>query len=185
MQPVPDTFIGDGYLLRRWEPADAPALQRAISESAEHLKPWLGFMQKPQTLELQRAKIHGWVQAWGQGGDAEYALVVDGELAGGVSLLRRRGPGVLEVGYWIHSGYLRRGLATDTTRTLTRAALQHPAIAAVEIHHDKANLASEAIPRRLGFRLIGERPVPPRAPLETGTDRVWSTSRSEWAEATP
>ena len=41
---------------------------------------------------------------------------------------------------------------------LTDAAFAMPGIRYVEIHHAKANVASSGVPRRLGFRVVGEGP---------------------------
>lgn len=43
----------------------------------------------------------------------------------------------------------------------------------MEIRHDKANAASGAVPRRLGYTLIGEAPNRAPAPADSGTDLVW------------
>jgi ribosomal-protein-serine acetyltransferase len=51
----------------------------------------------------------------------------------------------------------------------------------VEIHHDRANRASRAVPQRLGFTFAGERPDTVRAPGEEGVDCTWSMSRARWA----
>lgn len=51
----------------------------------------------------------------------------------------------------------------------------------MEIHHDKANLASRGVPRKLGYRLIGERPDAVDAPAEVGIDCIWRMDRSVWA----
>ena len=46
----------------------------------------------------------------------------DGELVGGFGLHRRRGPGILEIGYWVRSDRTGRGYATGAARALTQAA---------------------------------------------------------------
>ena len=185
MALFPEQIEGDGLLLRRWQASDAPALHAAISDSAQHLSGWLRFMRRPQTIEAHEQKITDWSRAFDEGGDAEYGVFVDGALAGAVSLLKRRGPGVIEVGYWIHSGWLRRGRALESSRLLVMSAFALPSTEAVEIHHDAANAASEAIPRRLGFTLAEELPVEKEAPLETGVDRVWRLRREDLGSSFP
>jgi hypothetical protein len=54
-----------------------------------------------------------------------------------------------------------------------RPALALPDVRAVEIRHDKANAASSAVPRRLGYTLVGEAPNRAPAPADSGTDLVW------------
>jgi RimJ/RimL family protein N-acetyltransferase len=79
----------------------------------------------------------------------------------------------LEIGYWIHAGFLRRGLATRVSCLLTDAAFTVAGIERVEIHHDKANVASAGVPRRLGFtpspkRRTSGRPPPRSASTAPG-----------------
>lgn len=68
---------------------------------------------------------------------------------------------------------LRRWLVTD-------AAFSVPGIAHVEIHMDKANSASSGVPRRLGFRFLGETPHEVTAPAEVGIACSWRMDRALW-----
>ena len=113
-------------------------------------------------------------------GDACYALFLDGEIVGCCGLHRRVGPDALEIGYWIHAAFLRRGLATEAARLLTDAAFSIPEISSVEIHHDKANFASSGVPRRLGYRFVREQPDEATASGDTGLECIWRIERSEW-----
>lgn len=173
-----------GLLLRRWVPADAEALGRAVAESADHLRPWMAWIaDEPVALESRRARIAEWEHDWSQGGDVVLGVFVEhGRVAGGCGLHHRIGPGGLEIGYWIHPAFLRRGLATRTARMLTDAALSLPGIARVEIHHDKANQASAGVPRKLGYEWLGESPDEPEAPADLGIEWRWRITKEGWRE---
>jgi RimJ/RimL family protein N-acetyltransferase len=179
---LPERIETDSPLLiRRWLVSDAEALDRAIVESGDHLLPWMSWMaEEPQTLDQRRALIRSWEDDWSKGGDAYLGIFVEGRAAGSCGLHRRRGPDVLEVGYWIHADFLRRGLATAVAALLTDAALSVPEIERVEIHHDKANAASAGVPRRLGYQLVGDEVDGVSAPAEAGIDLTWSIERAEW-----
>lgn len=173
----------DGLLLRRWEPADAEALGRAVAESADHLRPWMAWIaHEPVAVESRRAMIAEWEREWSTGGDVILGVFVDRRVAGGCGLHHRIGAGGLEIGYWIHSAFLRRGLATRTARALTDAAFGLPGIARVEIHHDKANQASAGVPRKLGFAWLGESPDKPAAPADVGIEWRWRMKKEGWRE---
>jgi ribosomal-protein-serine acetyltransferase len=171
----------DGLLLRRWVPDDAEALGRAVAESAEHLRPWMAWVhEEPLPIERRRARIAEWEHDWAQGGDVLLGVFVDGQVAGGCGLHRRIGPRGLEIGYWIHPAFLRRGLATRIARMLTDAAFGLPEITRVEIHHDKANQPSAGVPRKLGFEWLGEVPDAPEAPADLGIEWRWRMESGAW-----
>ena len=183
MERLPDRIDGEFLLLRLWRASDAEAQQQAIEESAEHLRPWMAFIaEEPQRLSQRREMLARWEREWSAGGDAYYAVIVDGTVAGSCGLHRRVGPRALEIGYWTHARYLRRGVASNAAELLTDAAFQLSHIEHVEIHHDKGNTASSGVPRRLGYQLKGEQPQPDRAlaPADTGTDCIWHINRDEW-----
>lgn len=181
---TPETIDLDGGLvLRRWRPADAEALHAAITESREHLRPWLSWVGSV-TLEERTAMLSSWEWEWDRGGDLVYGLFRAGDVVGSCGLHRRIGPDGLEVGYWVHAAHARRGYATRAATALTTLAFTLPGIRVVEIHHDQANTASEGIPRKLGFTLVGEYPKKaPPAPAESGVFKIWRMRREDWAPA--
>ena len=151
---LPERIEGEEVSLRLWRATDAEAQATAIAESAGHLRPWMGFMTDlPRSIQARRAMLSEWEIEWSKGGDAVYGIFVGDAVAGSCGIHRRRGPHSLEIGYWLHPSFVGRGLATTTVRLLIDAAFSFPEITRVEIHHDKANVRSSAIPRRLGTRL--------------------------------
>jgi RimJ/RimL family protein N-acetyltransferase len=179
---LPERIEGsEGLLLRRWVADDAEALGRAVAESVEHLRPWMAWIaDEPLPLEDRRALLADWERDWSQGGDVVLGVFVDGRIAGGCGLHRRIGPDGLELGYWIHPAHLRRGLATRVAELLTDAAFALPGITHVEIHHDRANRASAAVPRKLGFEWLGEARDEPEAPAEVGVEWRWRIDKERW-----
>jgi ribosomal-protein-serine acetyltransferase len=183
---LPDRVEGYGLLLRRWRVEDAELLARAVDESADHLRPWMAWMaHHPMPLREREAMLRQWEREWSEGGDVALAIFAGDDLVGSCGLLRRRGPNVLEIGYWIHPRFTRRGLATTAARLLTDTAFSLPGIERVEIHHDKANTASAGVPERLGFRFVGEEPEDTDAPAEIGIAWTWRVDRSDWTASSP
>jgi RimJ/RimL family protein N-acetyltransferase len=179
---LPERIEGNGFLLRRWTPSDAETLGRAIAESALHLRPWMAWIaHEPLTLEQRREWLIDRQREWFEGGDVVHGVFIGDEVAGGCGLHRRRGPRTLEIGYWIHPSFTQRGLATAVAQTLTDAAFGVAGIALVEIHYDKANVASSGIPRRLGFGFVGETPDGAAATAEIGIDCTWRVDRDRWS----
>lgn len=179
---LPERIVGPGeLLLRRWQPSDAGALERAVTESADHLRPWMGWIaDEPLPLDRRLARIEEWERDRSRGGDVVLGVFSAGEIVGGCGLHRRIAPDGLEIGYWIHVAHVRRGLATRAVSLLTDAALALPEITHVEIHHDKENQASGGVPRKLGFEWLGQWTDEPEAPAEVGIEWRWRMDRATW-----
>jgi len=112
--PLPERLEGDGLLLRRWHVADAEALGRAVTESEDHLRPWMGWMAgEPQTLEERRAMLAEREHEWRAGGDVMLGIFVEGTVAGSCGLHRRLGPSALER---LATGFIARSLAAGWRR---------------------------------------------------------------------
>jgi RimJ/RimL family protein N-acetyltransferase len=181
---LPERLNGpDGLLLRRWQLRDADILAAAVAESIEHLRPWMGWVERePMTVEQRRSWLTEREREWAEGGDVNLAVFVKDRVAGACGLHRRIAADGLEIGYWTHPAFTRRGLATTASALLTEASFLVPGITHVEIHHDKANRASAAVPRKLGYRFVRELPDEIEAPAEIGIDCVWRMDADRWNE---
>lgn len=178
---LPELIEGPRVVLRRWRSSDVPALAAAIDKNREHLRPWMPWVaDEPMTDAQRRELVARWERTWRAGGDVVLGVFLEGAVVGGTGLHRRRGPHGLEIGYWIDADHTRRGLATEVAGTLTEAAFEVPGITFVEIHHDRGNVASAGVPRRLGYRFLGERPDTVDAPAEEGVDCAWRMDLVSW-----
>ena len=165
--------------LRRWHPDDAAALLTAVIESQEQLRPWMPWADA-YDADNAAEYLRDCQAQWASGEAFAYAIIVGDRIVGSAGLHNRVGDGGLEIGYWVHSDWTGRGIATDATAALTDAALALPGIERVEIYHDAANGASGRIPAKLGYVRLGQRPprdLWPPAPGESGTDVVWQITR--------
>lgn len=169
-----------GLALHRRRSTHAPALNRAVRDNLEHLRPWLEWAgeapSRARTAELTRAGT----AAWEAGTDFMYLAELaeaPGRVVAALGLHGRIGPGALEIGYWVAARHVGRGIATAAAGALTEAALALPGIARVEIRCDQANGASAAVPRKLGYRLDRVAEAAVRAPGETGRQLVWVMER--------
>ena len=95
-------------------------------------------------------------------------------LLGSFGLMTRRGPGTIEIGYWLHVDAVGHGHATRAVDALSRVAQQLEGVRTVVIYCDEANVRSAAIARRTGYRLARVERRPPEAPGESGRIMVWA-----------
>jgi ribosomal-protein-serine acetyltransferase len=177
MDARPDEVIEAGKVtLRRYREDDQDALLETVVASADHLRPWmpwaLGYSRQSQAEFLAGA-----ARDWEAGVAYNYAITTAGALVGGTSLMARVGPGGLEIGYWVHGAYTRRGLATAAAAALVEQAFRLPGIDWVEIVHDELNVASGGVPRKLGFTEVGRRRLDSPSADGTGMGVVWRLVR--------
>ena len=178
----PEVLVRGPVTLRRWQPGDEEGVFVAVIESQDHLRPWM-----PWAPGYSRQSAFEFIVAcdrdWEIGSAFNYAMTVDGAIAGSCGLMARIGPGGLEIGYWVHRDYVRRGLATAATAALTDAAFGLPGIDRVEIVHDELNAPSGAVPRKLGFARAGQRTLDVVPEAGTGLGIVWRRDRRAAASA--
>lgn len=166
--------------MRLWREDDAAALGRSIQESRAHLLPWLPWAaQEPVRETARRRWIRDRVAEAARGGDRSYGLFLGDRVVGGCGLHRRIALPGLEIGYWVHVDFTRRGFATRAAAFAVGEAFAQRRIEHVEIHHDVANEASGRVAAGLGFTCVGERRRPPEAPGETGVLRIWRLDRAD------
>jgi RimJ/RimL family protein N-acetyltransferase len=114
-------------------------------------------------------------EGWEAGTDFGFLLLDSGEteLLGIFGLHRRIGPAGIELGYWLDRTAVGHGYASAAAEALTLAALKLPDIDRVEIHCDEANVRSQRVPERLGYRLDRIEDVEAKAPAELGRSMIW------------
>jgi RimJ/RimL family protein N-acetyltransferase len=189
--------------LRRFRAEDVDALFGAVTESLEHLRPWM-----PWAADYSRASAEEYlarsIKGWDEGTEYNYAILTGAALTeaalteaavardaqagrvlvGSIGLMTRCGPGGLEIGYWVHRAYTGRGLATAATAALVEEAFGLPGVDWVEIVHDELNVASGQIPRKLGFTEAERRPLDWPPPSGTGTGVVWRLKKASTDQVT-
>ena len=141
-------------VLRCWDPADAPLLSTAISESLDHLRPWMPWAQEePQPIDVRVNRLRRLRGDFDLGRDFVYGIFDPNEavVLGGSGLHTRIGHGALEIGYWVHADHIGKGYATEVCAALTRVAFEVHQVRRVVLHCDPDNARSAAIPGRLGY----------------------------------
>ena len=153
---TPYRILTPRLLLRCWEPADASMLAETVGRNLEHLRPWMPWATEENAqVDYQYERLRKALARFDL--DQEYIYAIfsqDGKtILGSSGLHTRVGEGALEIGYWIDKDQIRQGLATVASAALTKTAFEVFKVERVEIHCDPNNLASAAIPRKLGYTL--------------------------------
>lgn len=168
------------FALRRWQgQRDFAAAFTLIEESLAHLRPWEPWVARHDE-EHTRALLTRCDTWWASGEVYTYAITEDGAPVGMCQAVRAGESGGRRVGYWLHPAATGRGLATRAVAALAEEMFTLPEVDHLEIVHDRANTASAAVPRRLGFTELRREPAAlPLAPAGSGTAVVWRLNRPQ------
>ena len=173
-------------VIRCYNPADAPMLAEAVTESLEHLRPWMPWVyNEPEPIEekVQRLKLFRGNFDLGQNFTYGIFNPEETKLIGGTGLHTRLGENELEIGYWIHKDYINQGLVTESTSALVKVAFEIVHIHRLEIHCDPENFASAAIPRKLGFTHEGTLRAKTRFLDGWSDSMIWGLLETEYPES--
>ncbi|NEA23634.1 GNAT family N-acetyltransferase [Actinomadura bangladeshensis] len=147
-----------GVRLRVVQMADAEALAALVRENREYLRPWEPERDESYfTVDGQRDNLHDLIEAYAAGEMWPGAIMVDGELAGRITLNNvLRGP--LQscfVGYWVARAHAGRGVATEALRQALDVAFGAMRLHRVEAFTRLDNHASQRVLLNNGFAAVG------------------------------
>lgn len=145
-------------LLRCWEPADAPRAREAVDESLDQLRPFLPWAaEEPMSLDDKAALLRRFRGEFDLGQAFHYGVFdpLDGSVLGGAGLHVRDDGRSREVGYWIRSSAVGRGLATEAAGALVQVAFVVDQVGWVTLHAVAENAASLRVAEKLAFRREG------------------------------
>lgn len=159
MKPIlrdfPDEIQTERLIIRCPRAGDGAALNAAVLESLDDLRPWMPWAKDAPTLddseEYCRRSLAKWITR------EELTLLLflkDGMLVGGSGLhsVRWNVP-KFEIGYWLRVSQQGKGLMTEALRAITAFTFEQFDAQRVEIRCDARNTKSVAVAQRAGFEL--------------------------------
>jgi len=152
--PLFEELQSERLIVRPYHEHDAQALFEAVAESRDHIRPWLPFADKHQSVEESRDWIIRQEAEWLTREDLVLGVweKTSGRYLGGAGLHPKNWEHrCFEIGYWLRVSAPGHGYMTEAVQLLTNYAFASLAANRVEIHCDERNVRSAAIPRRLGF----------------------------------
>lgn len=159
---LPETIHSERLVLAAPRPGIGQALNAAVCESLDDLRPWMPWAQQAPSVEESEAIVRRQVARFMLREDLVYQIYARtpeggaGRLLGGTGLHRldwtvRR----FEIGYWLRSSAQRQGLVREAVNALARMAFEQLRARRVEIRSDARNRRSRAVAEACGFTLEG------------------------------
>jgi ribosomal-protein-serine acetyltransferase len=175
--------LGDGLVLHAATAADADEAYAIVEAERERLREWLPWVDSTTDVEIQRAYLAGIELAGLERTGIYTAIRQDGRLVGFADLRRDRLGAGAEVGYWLASTALGRGVMTRTVAALIDLAFGRFGLHRVELQAATGNRRSRAVAERLGMTLDGVRREVEELPQGFVDLAVYSVLSHEWPGA--
>jgi RimJ/RimL family protein N-acetyltransferase len=153
--PLFDELQGEHVIVRPYRESDARALQEAVAESREHIRPWLPFADAHQTIDESRDWIIHTQSKWLLREILTLSIweKTTQRFLGDLGLRPHNWEiRYFEIGYWLRASAAGHGYMTEAVGLLTEFAFTSLAANRVEIRCDERNKRSAAVALRLGFK---------------------------------
>lgn len=127
-----------------------------VNENRNHLRPWLPFVDRMQTVQFALNFVNGTMQR--NKDNTEYAFVIfnDDKMVGRIGVYKiDHQNSIGEIGYWIIEGSQGKGIVTKSCKALIDFCFNDLKLNRVEIKCGTENLKSKTIPERLNFTQEG------------------------------
>lgn len=162
-------LAGEGFFLRPPAASDIDTIYRHCQD------PLIGrFTTVPQPYERVHAVEYVERSAldWRSGSGAPFVIVSDatGEVIGTIGVFRKSWDNsVAEIGYWLSAEARGKGIASRAVKVLSYWAIEAMGLARLQLGTNRANLASQRVAEKAGFKY-------------EGTLRNWREIRGERAD---
>lgn len=155
---IPEQFDTERLTIRAPRAGDGPAMNAAVVESIDELRPWMPWAKEAPTLEQSESQGRASRARFVAREDLSMRLFLKGtETIVGSSGMHVRGWDVpaFEIGYWVRTSFVGRGYASEAVRAFTAMAFDLLNAERVEIRTDDRNERSWRVAERCGFALEG------------------------------
>lgn len=156
LRDVPLAFETERLLIRAAMPGEGAALNTAIRESLNQLRPWMPWVHptpSAEDSEIFSRQTHAKFLT-----RDDFGLRIwrksDGDLVGSSGLHPQDwSVPKFEIGYWCRTKYLGQGYITEAVRGIVRFGFDCLGAERIEIRCDANNVRSRRVAERCGFHL--------------------------------
>jgi ribosomal-protein-serine acetyltransferase len=127
-----------------------------VNENRAHLRAWLPFVDRMQTVDFTRNFVKGTIQRNKDGNEFAYVIFSDNRMVGRVGVYKiDKQNSIGEIGYWIIEDSQGYGIITKSCKGLIDFCFNDLKLNRIEIKCGTENFKSKAIPEKLNFTKEG------------------------------
>jgi ribosomal-protein-serine acetyltransferase len=141
------------FIIRPCQPNDAEPVYEAVHESIKELLPWMPWCHRAYSIEDARTWFGSRPDTWQKG--MEYDFLIsdrsDGHPLGicGLNNLDRENR-LANLGYWIRTGHVGKGVATACVPLVARFGFEELNLNRIEILVATGNIPSQGLATKIG-----------------------------------
>lgn len=152
------TLLNDGVIARPLASGDVESLHAAVVESTEAVGRWMSWCRSGYAVRDAEEWIAHCRRNWDAGLDREFGIfdASSGEVLGcaGINQFNRVN-NFANLGYWVRTSRVGRGVATAAVVSLARFAFDELQLTRIEIVAQVDNVASRRVAEKAGCRFEG------------------------------
>lgn len=127
-----------------------------VDANRAHLRPWLPFVDRMQTVEFADNFVKGCIQRNKDGKEYAFVIVEKEKTIGRIGIYKIDGQNKIgEIGYWIVEGFQGKGIITKSCQAIIDFCFSDLQLNRIEIKCGTENFKSKTIPEKLNFTKEG------------------------------
>lgn len=134
----------------------AHAIFEMVDRNRIHLRAWLPFVDKMQSIEFAENFVKGTIQRNKAGVEHAFVIFENNQAIGRIGIYKIDHQNRIgEIGYWIVESSQGKGIITKVCKAIIAFCFNDLDLNRIEIKCATGNLRSKAIPEKLGFSKEG------------------------------
>jgi len=127
-----------------------------VDKNRAHLREWLPFVDRMQTVEFAENFVKGAMQRNKDGQEYAFVIVESGKVVGRIGVYKIDGQNKIgEIGYWLAENLQGKGIITKSCQSIIDFCFSDLKLNRIEIKCGTGNLKSKTIPEKLNFTKEG------------------------------
>ena len=141
-------------VIRPIEIGDCEAVHRYSGDPSIDMMMFLPNETMEETKEFVRSAVTEWAKEEPE--DMEFAVLLNGEIIGGVNLEKCGNGRTYEIGWTIRRDQRGKGYASEAAKALINYAFEVLNAEMIQAHCDSRNRASEKVMKKIGMTLVDD-----------------------------
>lgn len=123
-----------------------------VDANRMHLREWLPFVDRMQTVEFAENFVKGTMQRNQDGNEFAFVIIANGKVVGRIGVYKIDGQNKIgEIGYWLAENLQGKGIITQSCKAIIDFGFSDLQLNRIEIKCGTENLKSKTIPEKLNF----------------------------------